>query len=210
VGLTSEPVLLHGEYAQTYRPGHHNFSETFVFEPALDPGVSQQQLDELAEAGVRLLRIDSNDGVMFFDDETWGAICMDCVGADLDGDGWCASHGVTLDCDDGDPDLWSTPGEVRRLRFHDRDTLVWVEPVDLGAVSVRYDTLVAPSPVGFLAEGSCVEWDDATDTTAIVTGAPAPGEVFHYLVRAENDCPSGQGSLGQGSSGTPREGVHCP
>ena len=209
-GLTSEPVLLHGEYAQTYRPGHHNFSETFVFEPALDPGISQQQLDQLAEAGVRLLRIDSNDGVMLFDDETWGAICMGCLGADLDGDGWCVSHGVTLDCDDGDPDLWSTPGEVRGLRFRDRDTLTWVEPVDPGAVAPRYDTLVAPSPVTFLGAGSCVEWDDASDTRASVTGEPAPGEVLHYLVRAENDCLSGQGPLGQASSGTPREGVHCP
>ena len=30
------------EYSmQAYRPGHHNFTEDFLFEPGLDPGVSK-------------------------------------------------------------------------------------------------------------------------------------------------------------------------
>jgi hypothetical protein len=209
-GLTTEPVELHGEYSQTYRPGHHNFSETFVFEPAREQEVSQHQRDELADAGVRVLYVDTDDGLIVFDDEAWGENCLLCLGPDLDGDGWCVSHGVTLDCDDGNPGLWSTPGEVRELRFSDRDTLVWVEPLEPGAVAPRYDTLVAPQPSAFLEQGTCVEWDDASDTTAAAGGDPDAGGLLYYLVRAENDCPSGRGPLGVDSSGTPREGVDCP
>jgi hypothetical protein len=44
---------LHGYYSQTYRPGHHNFSETFVFEPALEEGISAPQIAELEAAGAR-------------------------------------------------------------------------------------------------------------------------------------------------------------
>ena len=52
-GLTATPLVLQGYYSQTYRPGHHNFSESFVFEPALEVGISQGQLDQLEAAGVR-------------------------------------------------------------------------------------------------------------------------------------------------------------
>ena len=52
-GLTVKPVVLHGYYSQSYRPGHHNFSESFVFEPALEEGISAQQIFELEAAGVR-------------------------------------------------------------------------------------------------------------------------------------------------------------
>ena len=52
-GLTATPLVLQGYYSQTYRPGHHNFSESFVFEPALEVGISQGQLDQLDAAGVR-------------------------------------------------------------------------------------------------------------------------------------------------------------
>ncbi|MCP4847157.1 MAG: hypothetical protein GY899_04325 [Verrucomicrobiaceae bacterium] len=52
-GLTLVPVVLQGYYSQTYRPGHHNFSESFVFEPALEEGIAARQLAELEAAGVR-------------------------------------------------------------------------------------------------------------------------------------------------------------
>ncbi len=51
-GLTSEPFTLTGEYSQTYVPGHHNFFEWFIFDPSLEPGLSQQTLEELDAAGV--------------------------------------------------------------------------------------------------------------------------------------------------------------
>ena len=60
VGPTTTPIVLHGEYAQTYRPGHHNIGEEFIFDPSLEPGISQQQLDELAAAGIGTLHILAN------------------------------------------------------------------------------------------------------------------------------------------------------
>jgi hypothetical protein len=51
-GLTSTPILLQNGYAQTYLPGHHNFWETFLFEPGLDPGVPPEVLTELQNRGI--------------------------------------------------------------------------------------------------------------------------------------------------------------
>ncbi|MEN8872153.1 MAG: PEP/pyruvate-binding domain-containing protein [Akkermansiaceae bacterium] len=46
-GLTTSPIQLSGYFSQTYRPGHHNFSEEFLFEPRLEEDISQSTLDEL-------------------------------------------------------------------------------------------------------------------------------------------------------------------
>lgn len=54
-GLTSEPMVLRDDFAQTYRPGHHNFYEEFVFEPRLDPDVPAALLEELKELNIRAL-----------------------------------------------------------------------------------------------------------------------------------------------------------
>ncbi|HZO52012.1 MAG TPA: PEP/pyruvate-binding domain-containing protein, partial [Bryobacteraceae bacterium] len=54
-GLTSQPLILTNYYSQSFRPGHHNFYEDYVFEPRLDSNVTPQQQSELAAANVRLL-----------------------------------------------------------------------------------------------------------------------------------------------------------
>ncbi len=54
-GLTDKPFTLTNDYAQTYVPGHHNFFEWFVFDPSLEPGLSQETRDELRAAGVDLI-----------------------------------------------------------------------------------------------------------------------------------------------------------
>ena len=51
-GLTDEPIALSDERAQTYLPGHHNFSEEFLFEPRIDPHVTAEQKAALAQRGV--------------------------------------------------------------------------------------------------------------------------------------------------------------
>jgi len=56
-GLTTNVILLHGYYSQTYRPGHHNFSEEFIFEPRLEPGLSPSTLAELSAANVQFLHL---------------------------------------------------------------------------------------------------------------------------------------------------------
>lgn len=59
-GLTTEPIRLTGDAAQTYAPGHHNFSEQFVFEPGLERSLTAQQRAELSEKNVQLLHVFHN------------------------------------------------------------------------------------------------------------------------------------------------------
>lgn len=65
-GLTSQPIVLRGYWSQTYRPGHHNFSEEFVFEPRLEEGIDGGLLAELESADIRLIYVSvgtANDGI---------------------------------------------------------------------------------------------------------------------------------------------------
>jgi hypothetical protein len=61
-GLTTNPIVLHGYYSQTYRPGHHNFSEEFVFEPRLEPELPSATLGELNAANIQLLHVNWHGG----------------------------------------------------------------------------------------------------------------------------------------------------
>lgn len=54
-GFTSTPITLRGFYSQTFHPWHHNIQEYFLFEPRLEPGISQDILDELAAQDIRLI-----------------------------------------------------------------------------------------------------------------------------------------------------------
>jgi hypothetical protein len=56
-GLTAEPITLRGEYSQTYRPGHHNFTEEFIFEPRLEQGLPPSIIEELEAASVQLIYV---------------------------------------------------------------------------------------------------------------------------------------------------------
>jgi hypothetical protein len=54
-GLTTQPIVLTNGYSQTYAPGHHNFTEEFIFEPRLDPGLPPATLAELNAANIQLI-----------------------------------------------------------------------------------------------------------------------------------------------------------
>jgi hypothetical protein len=54
-GLTTQPIVLTNYYSQTYRPGHHNFTEEFIFEPRLEPGLPASALAELNAANIQLI-----------------------------------------------------------------------------------------------------------------------------------------------------------
>ena len=54
-GLTTQPIVLTNGYSQTYVPGHHNFTEEFIFEPRLDPGLPPATLAELNAANIQLI-----------------------------------------------------------------------------------------------------------------------------------------------------------
>jgi hypothetical protein len=56
-GLTTEPIVLTGFYSQTYRPGHHNFTEEFIFEPRLEQGLSPGLVAELNAQNIQLLHV---------------------------------------------------------------------------------------------------------------------------------------------------------
>lgn len=56
-GLTTDPIVLTNSYSQTYGPGHHNFSEEFIFEPRLDPGVPPSALAQLNAANIQLIYV---------------------------------------------------------------------------------------------------------------------------------------------------------
>lgn len=64
-GLTTDPIVLTNYFSQTYRPGHHNFDDEFIFEPRLEPGLPAATLAELNAANVQLLYINWRDF------ETW-------------------------------------------------------------------------------------------------------------------------------------------
>jgi hypothetical protein len=56
-GYTSQPIVLHGHYAQTYLPHHHNFGEEFLFEPGLEPGLSPALMAELKAKNIRMFHV---------------------------------------------------------------------------------------------------------------------------------------------------------
>ena len=56
-GLTTNAIVLRNYYSQTYRPGHHNFNEEFIFEPRLDPEVSAATIAELTAANIQFIHI---------------------------------------------------------------------------------------------------------------------------------------------------------
>jgi hypothetical protein len=85
-GLTAQPIVLTGDYSQTYRPGHHNFTESFIFEPRLDPGVPASQLAELRAQGIAAMHIEGPAySVTYF--ESLGAACATPCFGDFNGDG---------------------------------------------------------------------------------------------------------------------------
>ncbi len=52
-GLTSRPLVLRSPFAQTYRPGHHNFTEDFLFDPHLEPDLEPELRAELLARNLR-------------------------------------------------------------------------------------------------------------------------------------------------------------
>lgn len=61
-GLTPTAIVLHSPWAQTYHPGHHNFQEDFLFEPALDPELDAGARAELEAAGIRAVVVEGPRG----------------------------------------------------------------------------------------------------------------------------------------------------
>jgi hypothetical protein len=54
-GLTTEPIVLTGFFSQSVGGGAHLCPKYFLFEPALEPGISQVILDELKDKNVKYI-----------------------------------------------------------------------------------------------------------------------------------------------------------
>ncbi len=117
--------------------------------------------------------------------------------------------GNSLDCNDTNTSVWSAPSEVQNVLFTDGATLVWDKPSDPGATTLLYDAVRSGNASDFVDNATCVA-SGAVSPTAFDAAVPLPGQVFYYLIRADDGCPNGQGSLGADSSGTPRTARSCP
>ncbi len=115
-GLTTEPIVLHDWWAQSYAPSRHNFTELYAFEPRLDPDVPPDTLADLDALGVQIIWVrdalhmpDMTEIHLFDDHDCLAFSCgdgADCghpdhprycakpVG-DCDGLGTCALHPVS-------------------------------------------------------------------------------------------------------------------
>ena len=131
--------------------------------------------------------------------------CGELAALDGDSDGTANAD----DCAPGNADAWSLPSPAEALRVgagpSGKNGLTWQAPSSPGGASVLYDVLRS-SELSDFSGGACVETDD-NDTEATDTANPLPGEVYGYLVRAENDCG---GTLGQSLGAPPRSGGACP
>jgi len=86
-GFTSEPIILHNYYSQSYHAGHHDWCKSFIFEPQLEPGISQTILDELKTQNIRLIVITNVDSCGEPQIITYGFDAEPYCVADIDGDG---------------------------------------------------------------------------------------------------------------------------
>ncbi len=122
---------------------------------------------------------------------------------DYDGDGRSAAS----DCDDTNNTIWTDPSEARLLHWDSKTMLNWTAPADPGGTqTLTYDTLRSAVASDFLSATCIEQWGN--DMFTFEPGQPNPGQVYFYLVRADNPCP-GFGSLGAGSNGVPRAGTTC-
>jgi len=100
-----------------------------------------------------------------------------------------------------------TPAEVTDLMWTGPLTLVW----DAVSGATEYHVYRGASPFGYTDFGLCVDPLDAvrTDQTLMDAGAPPPGQVWSYILTAE-DGVGREGTLGFGTSAERSRFMLCP
>ncbi|MBI3449509.1 MAG: hypothetical protein HY049_11415 [Acidobacteria bacterium] len=138
-------------------------------------------------------------------DPSWPSTATLTLDSDGDGVMRCA-----YDCDDSNAQIWATPGEVQNATFTggSNPVLSWSLPALPGGTSLLYDVLRSDLKSNFTTGAGC--FSDMTATSLTTSQAPALGHAYFFLIRAQDNCSSGQGTLGAYSNGTPRPGRSCP
>ena len=116
------------------------------------------------------------------------------------------------DCAPADASAFETPPEISGDRFAaDKETLSWSSVAPLAGAGATYDVVrgsVADLRVdGGFAGAVCIS-DSQGMSSYTESDAPPVGEVYYYLVRAQNVCADG--SFGSRSGGAPRVVTGCP
>ena len=91
----------------------------------------------------------------------------------------------------------------------DAETFVWSPATEPGAAAVTYELLRGSGANNFVTGTACIGVGSAEPRATDPT-LPVLGDVLYYLARAVNDCPGGDGSVGQSSAGEPRPARSCP
>lgn len=130
---------------------------------------------------------------------------------DFDRDGTAAA----ADCNDSSPDVRALPTEIGGLvlgKVTGAIRLSWTSQDSLAGTATAYD--IATGLLGDLrvsggfAAATCLVNGLADTPYDDTRSGPAAGTGFYYLVRAENDC--GSGNYGQRTGGAARMITACP
>jgi hypothetical protein len=114
------------------------------------------------------------------------------------------------DCLPFDATVWSVPSDPSGLLLSKAlaGTLTWTAPTEEGCLMLVYDVLRSRNAYDFEnLEVLCTESDDTDLAASDITNPGVPGEVYFYLVRAENACGT---EMGTRSDGEERIGRSCP
>lgn len=100
---------------------------------------------------------------------------------------------------------YAAPGEVRRLRLPNDDTLTWIASPAAGTYNLYRDTVSSLDGLGF---GQCTQ-QSLTNTTATDTDPVPQGDAYFYLVTVVNRLGD-EGTKGFSSDESERAGAACP
>lgn len=127
---------------------------------------------------------------------------LDSIGEAVVGVGiGSASYAV----DSGFDSAYPPPGEIAGMWFSDHDTMHWQAEPSAGSYNLYRDLMSNLSGLGY---GQCFD-STVSGTSGTDTGTPPVSDGWFYLVTADNRLGE-EGTKGQDSAATERQGTVCP
>jgi hypothetical protein len=119
---------------------------------------------------------------------------------DMDGDGVCGD----LDCDSGNPGASAPPSSISDVisdSIANGHRYSWTDQASITESVTVYDVYSGSlSDVrtlgGDFSQGACHLENTTTPSFDHQGPAPSPGDTLYFLIRAQNECPSGTSSFG--------------